>query len=189
MKPLVFKDPHLHLFKVHTAGAIKYISLRNWGRAITTLIVGERAELRLNPNTAVFSASGEARILRQDGRVDVVELARQAGGSLLAIYDVPNAEQRPQTGIRRRACHPPRWLEPARPRVGPVSFGPPTPSRIRSEAGFFIGGPELPTGRRQPLVGLPRAPVDRRRAVALWWPPALKPCSGFKNARSKDPQQ
>jgi hypothetical protein len=133
MKPLVFKDPHLHLFKVHTAGAIKYISLRNWGRAITTLIVGERAELRLNPNTAVFSASGEARILRQDGRVDVVELARQAGGSLLAIYDVPNAEQRPQTGIRRRACPSSELARtgPASRRAGELRTPNPVPDPIR----------------------------------------------------------
>lgn len=62
----------------------------NFANEFPFWIAKERVELTLNPSSPFFSASGEVRILRQDGRVDVVELARQADGSLRGSYDVPN---------------------------------------------------------------------------------------------------
>lgn len=50
-----------------------------------------KAELRVTPNAPIFSGSGSAKITRLDGVVDTVALSRQADGSFVGTYLVPNA--------------------------------------------------------------------------------------------------
>jgi hypothetical protein len=55
------------------------------------LLAGDRAPIKVVPSTPVFSGSGEATILRKDGTSDRVSLLRQADGSFVGEYPVPNA--------------------------------------------------------------------------------------------------
>lgn len=55
------------------------------------LLAGDRAQIKVVPSTSVFSGNGEALIVRKDGVSDRVLLQRQADGSFVGDYPVPNA--------------------------------------------------------------------------------------------------
>lgn len=55
------------------------------------LLAGDRAQIKVVPSMSVFSGSGEATILRKDGVSDRIILQRQADGSFVGDYPVPNA--------------------------------------------------------------------------------------------------
>jgi len=55
------------------------------------LLANTQATIRLAPNGAIFSGTGQANILRADGGIDQIALARQPDGSFVGQYSVPNA--------------------------------------------------------------------------------------------------
>lgn len=54
-------------------------------------LAGDTAQIRVTPTGAIFSGTGEMKIARFDGIVDTVALVRQADGSFVGSYAVPNA--------------------------------------------------------------------------------------------------
>lgn len=62
-----------------------------FGNEFPFFLVGEKAEIRVTPTGSIFSGNGEATITRFDGVVDTVALVRQADGSFVGRFAVPNA--------------------------------------------------------------------------------------------------